>query len=287
MDRKTKPRHASRTTLTLLIIALLSGMRLAAKPAQVPSRSASSAQSGSQGQALFTASCASCHGLDGRGGERAPGIVNSVRVQRMSDADVSAIISDGIPDTGMPAFRSLTTGQVSAIVGYLRLLQGREKPEPLPGDPARGKAIFFGKGECSSCHMMRGEGGLLGPDLSSYGSVRSAKEISDMLRDAGRIPDPAYRIAVATLRNGQKLSGIIRNEDNFSVQLQSTDGAFHFLSRTDLKSLEYQRDPAMPRNYGERLQKSELDDLVSYIVSVGRQTKPDFASQDEDRHEED
>ena len=205
----------------------------------------------------------------------------------MSDADVSTIISNGIPDTGMPAFRSLKPTQVSAIVGYLRLLQGHEKPESLPGDPARGKAIFFGKGECSSCHMMSGEGGFLGPDLSTYGSIRSAKEISDVLRDAGRIPDPAYRIAVATTRNGEKLSGVIRNEDNFSIQLQTADGAFHFLSRTELKSLDYQRDPAMPRDYGERLQKNELDDLVSYMVSVGRQTKPDLALQDEDRHQED
>jgi len=94
-------------------------------------------------------------------------------------------------------------------------------------------------------------------------------------------------MAVATTRNGERFSGIVRNEDNFSVQLQTADGAFHFLSRSDLKRLEYQSKPAMPTNYGEKLDRKELDDLVNYIVSVGRKAKPDAASEDQDLREED
>jgi cytochrome c oxidase cbb3-type subunit III len=205
----------------------------------------------------------------------------------MSDAEISGIISNGIPDTGMPAFHALSPQQVRAIVEYLRSLQGQEKSEPLPGDPVRGKTAFFGKGECSSCHMMRGEGGFLGPDLSTYGSTRPAKSISDAIINPARIPDPAFRMAVAMTRDGQWLSGVVRNEDNFSVQLQTPDGAFHFLSRFDLRRLEYESKPVMPTNYGERLDRKELDDLVSYMVSVGRKVKPDAASVDEDLREED
>jgi cytochrome c oxidase cbb3-type subunit III len=213
--------------------------------------------------------------------------VANARVQRMSDADISGIISNGIPDTGMPAFHSLSPEQVREIVDYLRVLQGREKAQPLPGDPARGRTVFFGKGECSSCHMMRGEGGFLGPDLSTYGAIHSERDISNVINNPRRTPDPAFRMAVATTREGQRVSGVVRNEDNFSVQLQTADGAFHFLARSDLRSLDYQTKPAMPANYGETLDQKELDDLVSYMISVARKVKPDAASQDQDLREED
>jgi putative heme-binding domain-containing protein len=239
------------------------------------------------GQKIFAASCASCHGLDGRGGERAPGIAANARLQRMPDADIAAIISHGIPDTGMPAFRALAPDQVQAVVGYVRFLQGQNKAQPLPGDPVRGKAVFLGKGECSSCHMVRGEGGFLGPDLSTYGASRSAKDVADAITNPRRISDPAYRTAVATTRDGHRLTGIVRNEDNFSVQLQTADGAFHFLSRSTLQKLEYQDHPLMPTNYGDRLDRAELDDLASYLISVGRSAKPDANSQDEDLREDD
>ena len=275
-----------RAPFVVLLAAVLGAGSLTARQSQTPSRSGANSPSAAPAQGIFASSCGSCHGLDGRGGERAPGIVGNPRVQRMSDAAISEIISNGIPDTGMPAFHALSPERVRTIVGYLRVLQGQEKAEPLSGDPARGKTIFFGKGECSSCHMMRGEGGFLGPDLTTYGTTRSAKDISSVISNPGRIPDPAYRIAVATTRDGQRLRGVVRNEDNFSVQLQTADGAFHFLSRADLKSFSYQREPAMPTNYGEKLDGKELDDLVSYIVSVGRRAQPDSTSEDEDREED-
>jgi len=276
-------RVSSRT----LLAAILCSGSVAARPWQAPSRSGAGSPSDAVGQALFASSCASCHGLDGRGGERAPGVVGNARVQRMSDAEISGIIANGVPDTGMPAFHALTSEQVRAIVEYLRSRQGQENAQPLPGDPVRGRAVFFGKGECSSCHMMQGEGGFLGPDLSACGTTRPAKDISDVIINPARIPDPAFRMAVATTRTGERISGIVRNEDNFSVQLQSEDGAFHFLARSDLRKLDYQSKPAMPTNYGQKLDRKELDDLVSYIISVGRKAKPDAVSADEDPREED
>ena len=49
-------------------------------------------------------------------------------------------------------------------------------------------------------------------------------------------------MVTATTTNGDSYQGIIRNEDNFSLQLQSEDGAFHFLSKADLKTVERGQD---------------------------------------------
>ena len=75
------------------------------------------------GQRLFSSSCAACHGLDGRGGERAPNIAKRRDVQRLSDADLTRTIQEGIPGTGMPAFRSLGKPGIAAVVKYLRVLR--------------------------------------------------------------------------------------------------------------------------------------------------------------------
>jgi cytochrome c oxidase cbb3-type subunit III len=216
------------------------------------------------GQRNFNSNCAGCHGLDGRGGDKGPNIAGG----GLSDAQVSAIISKGKAGTSMPAFSSLNERQIRAIVGYLRILQGKLEARTLPGDPHRGKAIFFGKGECSSCHTISGEGGFLGPDLSAYGSERSAKAIRDEIVKTDRVPPSGYRSALITTRDGSRLEGVIRNEDNFSMQLLTINGGFHFLQKSDLQNIEHPTQSLMPTNYPQRLSPAELNDLVSYLMNA-------------------
>src|SRR5581483_4091461 len=169
----------------------------------------------------FPANCASCHGLDGRGTERAPSIAGSGKVQRMSDEQVFRVISDGVPDTGMPAFHSLSAIERRRIVRHLRMLQGRTKAGPVAaGNAEQGKAIFFGKAECSNCHMIEGRGGFLGSDLTAYARTKSAQEIRQAIVNPGADPDPRTKAITATTHDGRMVSGILRNHDNFSVQIQ-------------------------------------------------------------------
>src|SRR5258707_12195446 len=93
------------------------------------------------GEQTFASSCAGCHGLDGRGGERAPNIASRPAVQQLSDADLMRIIQQGIMGTGMPPFHSLQTPEVKAVVAYLRKLQGTGNALKLPGNPERGKPL--------------------------------------------------------------------------------------------------------------------------------------------------
>jgi len=225
------------------------------------------------GKRTFNSVCAACHGLDGRGSDKAPGIVGNARVRRLSNAELSQIVSQGKPGTGMPAFRSLSVAEVRSIVNYVRALQGSFEARIPPGDPAQGKKVFVGKGECSSCHAVEGEGGFLGPDLTAYGSNRPAKTIRSAIANPLRVMAYGYRSAAVTSSDGTRVGGVVRNEDNFSIQLQTADGAFHFFPKSDLQRLEYLEQPLMPTNYGERLTSQEIDDLVSYLMAVGSPNK--------------
>lgn len=220
------------------------------------------------GRSAFNSSCAGCHGLDGRGSDKAVNISENVRVRRLSDAQLSSIISNGVPGTGMPAFRNLPERQVRALVSYLRSLQGRDEAHALTGDAKRGREIFFGKGDCSSCHMISGLGGFLGPDLTNHGASSSPSAIRDEIMRSPRVPPPGYRAAVLTTASGERLEGLIRNEDNFSVQLQTKDGRFHFLTKAELQEIEYLNASLMPADYRDRLSDGELNDLVSYLMAI-------------------
>ena len=236
---------------------------------QQKTRSQDGGKSRSNGQQVFASNCAGCHGLDGTGTQRAPNIVTTPQIQKLSAEEIHRIVSDGIAGTGMPAFRRLGEPEITAITRYLRILQGKNETSPLPGNAQNGKTIFFAADGCSGCHMIAGKGGFIAPDLSSYAQTHSADQIKSA------IADPTQRTAqqglvTAVSNDGQRWEGIVRNEDNFSLQLQSTDGAFHFFSKADLKAIERATGSMMPSDYGSKLSKTQLNDLVSYLLSVGK-----------------
>ena len=232
------------------------------------------------GRSTFNSICAACHGLDGRGSDKAVNIAAG-RARGLSDGQLAGVISDGVPGTGMPAFHALSQAQVRALVGYLRTLQGKGTAGTLSGDAKHGREIFFGKGECSSCHAVAGQGGFLGPDLTDYAATTSAEAMRDEIVKSPRAPAHGYRTAVVTTISGERLEGLIRNEDNFSMQLQSTDGNFHLLRKSDVRSCE-PRDSLMPANYRERLSDAELNDLVSFLMKTPNPSTAPKSSKNKD-----
>ncbi len=224
------------------------------------------------GAKLFAASCAGCHGLDGRGGERAPNIAQTHEVQRLSDAQLTRVVAEGIPGTGMPAFHSLQTSEIKSIVAYLRILQGEDKTPRLSGDPERGRQLFVKVG-CADCHMVAGSGGFLASDLSSYGRMHSGDEMRNAITAPNQGPE-ARTVTVRT-RDGHNYSGRIRNEDNFSLQLQSADGTFYFLSKSDVGEIEYSPRSLMPSDYNTRLSSKDVDDIISYLIKAASSSRSD------------
>src|SRR5438874_12220927 len=113
----------------------------------------------------FEARCAGCHGVDGAGGERGPGIVDARR-DRARSQSLREIIRNGIPDAGMPPF-ALSDSEMDAIVAYVGSLTSPAAERPVEGNVDAGRRFFMGKGNCATCHMVNGRGGVMGPDLAN------------------------------------------------------------------------------------------------------------------------
>ena len=219
------------------------------------------------GKQFFENRCSGCHGLDGRGGEHAPDIATRAAAQGRSDAAIALTIRAGIPSAGMPAFPALDDSTVRSLVAYVRFLQGGKSVAKLSGDPARGKSLFFGKARCSECHTLAGAGGFLASDLSSYARNHGSGEIRQAILNPAKSSRAAVLTAV-TAHDGNKYSGVARNEDNFSLQLQTPDGAFHLFQKSELANITHENTSLMPPDYASTLTAEQLQDLIAFLMST-------------------
>ena len=235
-------------------------------PQQSTGPKTSSAEALQAGKRIWTASCASCHGLDGRGGEHAPDIVTKPEAAHLSNAEIFRIVRNGSPSMAMPSFgSSLDESKINAVVKYLRRLQGGQRYESPPGDAQAGESLFHGKAGCAACHMAGTAGGFMGNDLTEYARAHKIGEIRDAIVNPNKDLDPHNRGAVVITRDGQEFMGIARNEDNFSLQLQTSDGKFHLFLKSDLQKFEYQAESLMPSDYGSRLSCHRIERLDQFL----------------------
>jgi alcohol dehydrogenase (cytochrome c) len=80
------------------------------------------------GRQTFVSRCAGCHGTDGNGGELGPAI--TTRVPARTDADLTSLLAQGLPASGMPAFPNLTAEETADVIRYLRTLRPRSGSAP-------------------------------------------------------------------------------------------------------------------------------------------------------------
>ena len=86
------------------------------------------AQNTDPGRQTFVARCAGCHGTQGNGGELGPNIVT--RIPLRTDQELAAVVRDGLPTAGMPAFAGMTSSEATELIRFLRTLRPREGSGP-------------------------------------------------------------------------------------------------------------------------------------------------------------
>ena len=239
------------------------------------------------GKNAFVTNCSGCHGIDATGGDRGPSISAGSNAAKVSDQELKRIIANGIAGAGMPPFASIGNAQISTIVSYLRGLQGKTRSAHMPGDSKRGASLFFGKAHCADCHMAAGQGGFIASDLTGYGESRTPAEIHRAITDPGSSSNEDLKQAVVQMSDGRKFTGIVRTEDNFSVVIQALDGGFVLLHKSELANISFSPGTLMPRDYATTLTPQEIDDLVSYLMSLRARVDPSASRKTQRRGWED
>jgi putative heme-binding domain-containing protein len=239
------------------------------------------------GESQFRANCAFCHGLGARGGGRGPDLTRAQKRHGNADADLFRTINEGVPGTAMPQNGAtqqgvgMTEAEIWQLITYIRSVQVKSSAQPL-GDAAHGKALFFGEAVCYTCHMVEGKGGRLGPDLTTTGSARSTDYLIDSVRNPSRRLaqglseamkefSQEYETVNVETADGQKISGVILNEDHFTVQMLDLREQLHLFEKDKLRAFEKSRKSLMPAYDKNMLSDKDLQDILAFLLSVGAQ----------------
>ena len=155
---------------------------------------------------VFDAQCARCHGIGGTGGE-GPSLAVPVLRHAGDDEALASVIENGIENTDMPGNWMLGASEIEALVQYVRSLS-RVDAVPLPGDSAHGKTLYEGKGACNVCHVIAGDGGTIGPDLSIVGLTRGADYLLQSLVAPGETVSERYVVVRARTLDQREVTGV-------------------------------------------------------------------------------
>ena len=155
-----------------------------------------------------------------------------------------------------------------ALIAVSAGLLGRQNSD---GNVAAGEGVFFGKGNCASCHEINGRGGIVGPDLSAAGTrtpeALRAKILNPNSAPGGR-GGGAPLVVVARRPDGREIQGVRRNEDTFSLQLVDASGQLHLLDKTKLAEVRREPRSLMPQDFATRLTDADLQNLLAYMSTL-------------------
>ena len=224
------------------------------------------------GQRVFRQQCGRCHGRDAKGNDEtgAPDLTIG-GLEANTDEALFSVIREGIENTAMIGISPRASDQtVWQIVSYINSLNLDPSDYNLVGDVSSGQQVYNGKGNCANCHMVDGEGGRLGPDLSAIGNNLDPDQLRIALTDPNENVLPRWWTMRLTRGNGSVLEGLRMSEDTFTVRIMDTDENLWNFSKNELRSLETIKDSTMPA--ADNLSASELDDLIAYVFSLRRES---------------
>jgi putative heme-binding domain-containing protein len=207
-----------------------------------------------------------CHGQTGTGGKGARLAQPTLRRAPTDDA-LAEVIKNGIAGTEMPSAWQMTDREIWQVAGYVRSL-GRIPVVALPGDAARGRALYESKGGCAGCHIVSGAGTALGPELTEIGARRSADYLREALVKPGATVPEQFLVISATTRDGKSIRGERITEDTFTIQIRDAAGRLHSLRKSDLASFKKLPHESLMPSYEARFNPGELDDLIAYLASL-------------------
>ncbi len=144
---------------------------------------------------------------------------------------------------------------------------GEFKPLLAGGDVERGRAAFT-TATCAGCHRIGERGGLVGPDLTRIGAIRSGNDLLESILYPSSSFAQGHEPYLLTRRDGEEISGSLVDQEPEAVTLRDGAGTIHRVRPADIASLERQQLSAMPAGLEQLLAREQLRDLLAYLQSL-------------------
>ncbi len=194
----------------------------------------------------------------------AAGLLAAVAEGEIPAVEIDATTRDALLQHPQAAIRAAAEKVLAAARPEPRqqVLEEYQAALTLTGIASHGEQLF--REHCASCHVMRGVGRRVGPDLSGIGS-RSKENILQDILDPSQQATPNYLSYSAISADGRVYAGLVSAETTESVTLRQAEGMEVTLKRAELESLHASGASLMPAGFEQRLTVQDIADLLAFL----------------------
>jgi len=206
------------------------------------------------------------------------GLLDAIAAGQVPRADVSAFHVQqlqSLQDKVVQSRLASVWGTARSTAADRAELVSRFKSQLSPAvlaqaDVRRGRAVFARS--CATCHTLFDAGGKIGPELTGSQRANLDYVLSNVL-DPSAVVARDYQMTVVQTADGRVLSGIIKREDDFSLEVQ-TATELVVVPKGEVESRQATASSMMPEGLLLSLSESEIRDLVAYLASPAQVPAP-------------
>jgi len=196
-------------------------------------------------------------------------LVNAVKQKTVSrdeiPAHVARSLNNLLGDQFVKVFgevKPIAKDRQKLIAKYTKMLT----PAAIDkADASRGRAVF--KKTCASCHLLYGDGGRIGPDLTGSNRANLAYILLNSVDPSYDVPD-AYKMVTIVTVDGRVLNGIVAEEDGTRVVLKTVEQPRVVVAKEDIDVRKVSPKSMMPDGQFEKMKQQEITDLVKYLGTL-------------------
>jgi len=193
-------------------------------------------------------------------------LTGSNAVQSLSATELNRLLRrypKSVQTAAKPLLKSLGVNpaeQQKRITELLQLADG--------GDATRGRKIFFSKkAACAGCHTIAGQGGRVGPDLTTIGKIRRPRDLVEALAFPSATIARGFRSYAIADARGKVHTGVISRETSTEIVLRTADFAEIRIPRDRIEAIRESPTSIMPKGLDKTLTHAELRDLFAFLRS--------------------
>ncbi|OYW22916.1 MAG: hypothetical protein B7Z55_04085 [Planctomycetales bacterium 12-60-4] len=134
-------------------------------------------------------------------------------------------------------------------------------------DLSAGRALF--QKSCANCHVLYGQGRLIGPDLTGM-AVHPKHELLIHILDPSRSVEGNFRLYTVELADGRVLSGMLAGESRTAIEIVDNEAKRHAIAREDIEDLVMSPKSVMPEGFEKQVKPEELNHLLEFLTQRGQ-----------------
>ena len=131
-----------------------------------------------------------------------------------------------------------------------------------PGDARAGERVF--RNFCAQCHVIHGQGGTVGPDITANGRTTFEQLLSNVF-DPSLVIGPGYQVTTVVTRDGRNLTGLIAEDNDQHVVIRMPGEGQETVTRNNVKYTRVSKLSMMPEGVETLLDKKDLADLFAFL----------------------